>query len=268
MAPAAHARTLLIRVLLVAALAVAAAMWWRQADPGRNQESGSNPQITAANEAPPAGAAHAEPPLPAVVPPGHPSPELTRLGKAALSSLKIGPVSHWDSYRRDAFGRFWSDEVDAPAGRNGCDTRDDVLRRDLVDRRMGTRNRCVVLSGTLHDPYTGKTLRYDRSQRSGIEIDHIVALGAAWRSGAHAWTVQQRLAFANDITNLAAVDRVANQDKRSLTPDRWRPPREESWCDYAARYALTKAKYRLTVTSSERKALGDMLGTCPAAPSS
>ncbi|MCI0687016.1 MAG: HNH endonuclease family protein, partial [Sporichthyaceae bacterium] len=249
-----RARTVLTRVLVVAGLTVAAVIWVQQLGPGEGSDQGlSSDPGSGPSAAPPAGpadrppgAGQAQPPQP--IAPALADPEQARQARTALATIKVAAPSNWDSYRRDAFGRFWSDEVDTPGGRNGCDTRDDVLRRDLADRRMGTRNPCVVLSGTLHDPYTGKIIEYDRSRASGIEIDHIVALGTAWRSGAYAWTDQQRLAFANDITNLAAVDRVANQDKRSLTPDRWKPPRTASWCGYASRYVLTKAKYQLTVT--------------------
>lgn len=181
----------------------------------------------------------------------------------ALPSLTREAQSHWDTYTRTSFGDpLWTDDTDAPGGHNGCDTRDDVLRRDLTAARLGTANPCVVLSGVLHDPYTGKSLPYDRSQASQIEIDHVVAVAAAWRSGAWAWTPQQRQRFANDVDNLMAVDKTANQDKRSQTPDNWQPPRREAWCDYARRYVTAKSRYALTVTPAEGEALGQLLGTC------
>lgn len=180
-----------------------------------------------------------------------------------LPKLKREAQSHWDIYARDAFGDpLWTDDTNAPGGHNGCDTRDDVLKRDLTGARLGTTNPCVVLSGVLKDPYTGKALPYDRSQASQIEIDHVVAVAAAWRSGAWAWTPAQRQQFANDVDNLLAVDKTANQDKRSQTPDNWKPPRKESWCDYARRYVTAKSRYNLTVTTAEGDALQQMLGTC------
>jgi len=137
-----------------------------------------------------------------------------------------------------------------------------VLRRDLIGARLGERNPCVVLSGVLHDPYTGKVLPYDRSRASEIEIDHVVAVAAAWRAGAWEWTPQRRQAFANDVDNLLAADKTANQDKRGQTPDNWKPARREAWCDYARRYVTAKSRYALSVTRAEAKTLGEMLATC------
>jgi hypothetical protein len=180
-----------------------------------------------------------------------------------LPRLKREAQSHWDTYARDSFGDpLWTDDTDAPGGHNGCDTRDDVLRRDLTGARMSTSNPCVVLSGVLEDPYTGRNLPYDRSQASQIEIDHVVAVAAAWRSGAWAWTPQQRRRFANDVDNLMAADKTANQDKRSQTPDNWKPPRRQAWCEYARRYVTAKSRYALTVTTAEGDGLKQMLGTC------
>ncbi|MGE6738168.1 HNH endonuclease family protein, partial [Streptomyces sp. NPDC059900] len=116
-----------------------------------------------------------------------------------LTRLTVAWGKNWQTYQRSAFGDGWSDDTDAPGGRNGCDTRDDVLRRDLKDLREGDRNPCVVLSGVLHDPYTGKQLPYSYRRASQIQTDHVVALGAAWRAGAWSWTAQKRLTYANDL---------------------------------------------------------------------
>ncbi|MFG2974220.1 HNH endonuclease family protein [Streptomyces sp. NPDC048331] len=182
--------------------------------------------------------------------------------KAQLARLKVERGRNWQTYKREDFGRYWSDETDAVGGRNGCDTRDDVLRRDLTELREGDRNPCVVLSGTLHDPYTGKVLPYTNRRASQIQTDHVVALGAAWRGGAYAWTPQRRLEYANDLDVLLAVDKQTNYDKGSRTADKWRPPRRAYWCEYARRYTGIKAKYGLSVTAPEKLALQDMLATC------
>lgn len=184
--------------------------------------------------------------------------------KARLAGLKVERGRNWETYRRENFGRYWSDETDAVGGRNGCDTRDDVLRRDLRELREGDRNPCVVLSGVLHDPYTGKVLPYTYRRASQIQTDHVVALGAAWRGGAYAWTPQRRLEYANDLDVLLAVDKRTNQDKGSRTADKWRPPRRAYWCEYARRCTGIKDKYGLSVTAPEKLALQDMLATCPA----
>ncbi|MCX4524849.1 MULTISPECIES: HNH endonuclease family protein [unclassified Streptomyces] len=182
--------------------------------------------------------------------------------KAELAGLTVEWGKNWQTYKRENFGRYWSDDTDAPGGRNGCDTRDDVLRRDLTELREGDRNPCVVVSGVLHDPYTGKTLPYSYRRASQIETDHVVALGAAWRAGAHAWTSQGRLEYANDLDVLLAVDKQTNQDKGSRTADKWKPPLRAYWCEYARRYTGIKAKYRLSVTEPEKAALGEMLAAC------
>ncbi|MFI1065347.1 HNH endonuclease family protein [Streptomyces spororaveus] len=159
------------------------------------------------------------PPAGAGFPPG------AAAAKAQLAGLKVERGRHWETYKRENFGRYWSDETDAVGGRNGCDTRDDVLRRDLTELREGDRNPCVVLSGTLHDPYTGKVLPYTYRRASQIQTDHMVALGAAWRAGAYAWTPRRRLEYANDLDVLLAVDQQTNHDKGSRTADKWRRPR-------------------------------------------
>ncbi|MGW5734451.1 MULTISPECIES: HNH endonuclease family protein [Streptomyces] len=179
-----------------------------------------------------------------------------------LTGLTVAWGKNWQTYRRAEFGAGWSDDTDAPGGRNGCDTRDDVLRRDLKDLREGDRNPCVVLSGVLHDPYTGKELPYSYRRASQIQTDHVVALGAAWRAGAWAWTAQRRLTYANDLDVLLAADKETNRTKSSKTPDKWKPPRKEYWCEYGRRWTGIKAKYRLTVTAPEKLALQDLLATC------
>ncbi|MEV6583728.1 HNH endonuclease family protein [Streptomyces sp. NPDC051582] len=183
--------------------------------------------------------------------------------KELLARLTVGWGENWQTYKRENFGRYWSDDTDAVGGRNGCDTRDDVLRRDLSELRAGDRNPCVVVSGVLHDPYTGKTLPYSYRKASQIQTDHVVPLGAAWRGGAYAWTPQRRLAYANDLDVLLAVDKQTNQDKGSKTADKWQPPRAEYHCEYARRYVGIKAEYGLSVTPPEKTALSAMLATCP-----
>ncbi|MGW6706489.1 HNH endonuclease family protein [Streptomyces sp. NPDC054956] len=189
-------------------------------------------------------------------------PPAAATARTELAGLTVEWGKNWETYKRENFGRYWSDETDAVGGRNGCDTRDDVLRRDLRELREGDRNPCVVLSGVLHDPYTGKELPYYYRRASQIQTDHVVALGAAWRGGAYAWTPQRRLEYANDLDVLLAVDKQTNYDKSSKTADKWKPPRKDFWCEYARRYTGIKAKYGLSVTPPEKQALQEMLGTC------
>ncbi|MDJ0381040.1 HNH endonuclease family protein [Streptomyces sp. G-G2] len=193
--------------------------------------------------------------------PGFPPAPAT--ARSQLAGLTVGWGRNWQTYKRENFGRYWSDDTDAVGGRNGCDTRDDVLRRDLSELREGDRNPCVVVSGVLHDPYTGKELPYSYRRASQIQTDHVVALGAAWRAGAYAWTPQRRLEYANDLDVLLAADKRTNYDKSSKTADTWRPPRREYWCAYARRYTGIKYKYRLSVTPPEKAALQELLAVCP-----
>ncbi len=108
---------------------------------------------------------------------------------AALAALRVAGRAPMTGYARERFGPAWLD-----ADRNGCDTRNDVLRRDLRDVVLDPRTHgCVVLSGTLADPYTGRVLAFVRgSDGGGVDVDHVVALGNAWSSGAGRLDVRTR----------------------------------------------------------------------------
>lgn len=180
------------------------------------------------------------------------------LGEALLELSPAGGST--PSYNRDEFGPRWSD-VD----RNGCDTRNDILARDLteVTFRSGTHD-CVVETGTLDDPYTGQVISFQRGDKtsSAVQIDHVVALADAWRSGAHAWSATQREQFANDPLNLLAVDGPANQQKSALAADEWLPARVDFQCEFVARQIAVKSKWDLSVTDTERNALAEILVGC------
>jgi hypothetical protein len=179
-----------------------------------------------------------------------------------LAGLAVKGRAPMTGYARTQFGPAWSD-VD----HNGCDTRNDVLRRDLTDLalRPGTHD-CVVLAGVRLDPYTGKDLHYVRGGSVGVDIDHVVALGDAWATGAQYWPAARRLALANDPLNLLAVDASANRQKGDADAASWLPPQKSYRCAYVARQVAVKAKYRLWVTAAERAAIGRVLDTCPAEP--
>ncbi|WP_456824129.1 HNH endonuclease family protein [Cellulomonas sp. P5_E12] len=176
-------------------------------------------------------------------------------GRAALAQLEVRGRAPTTGYTRERFGQAWAD-VD----RNGCDTRNDVLRRDLV---APVTEGCVVLSGTLDDPYTGVPIAFARGPSSAdVQIDHVVALSDAWQTGAQSWTPAQRQAFANDPANLLAVDGPANQDKGAGDAATWLPPNRGYRCVYALRQVRVKASYGLWVTAAERDALDRELGRC------
>lgn len=192
---------------------------------------------------------------------------------AAAAVLATLPIRNADplGYHRDAFGTPWYD-----ADGNNCDTRNDVLRRDLTDpavRASGTGHGCIVDSGVLHDPYTGAETTFTRgaSTSSAVQIDHVVPLADAWRSGANTWTDDQRRAFANNLANLLAVKGSINTSKGDKRADEWLPPRAEFRCRYIAIQVTIKANPGpglppLTVSEPERRAMADVLARCGGEP--
>ena len=181
---------------------------------------------------------------------------------AELTALTVKGRAPMTGYDRDQFGPAWSD-----TDHNGCDTRNDVLHRDLthVTFRPGTHD-CIVASGDRADPYTGKAIHFVRGGASELDIDHLVALGDAWQTGAQQWPAEKRLALANDPLNLLAVDSSANRQKGDSDAASWLPPNKSYRCDYVARQIAVKTKYQLWVTSAEKTAMATVLSTCPDEP--
>lgn len=186
---------------------------------------------------------------------------------AALATLPVRDPDPMAGYDRDErFGAKWSDDVDVPSGHNGCDQRSDVLRRGLTDLQLKPNTRgCVPLSGTLHDPYTGRMIAFVRGPDTSddVQIDHVVALAAAWRTGAQELTDRQRRDLAGDPLNLLAVDGPTNQAKGDSDAAQWLPPQADARCPYVARQIAVKTTYELWVTPSERDAMNVVLATCP-----
>ncbi len=182
----------------------------------------------------------------------------------ALETLAVRePVAAHD-YDRDAFGPPWYD-VDA----NGCDTRNDILARDLARVAYAdATTACVVREGVLEDPYTGATVAFLRGvQTSGaVQVDHVVALRDAWVKGAAQWDDETRLEFANDPLNLVASDGPANMSKGARDAAGWLPPDAAFRCPYVARQVAVKVAYELAVSPEENAAMRDVLETCPAEP--
>ncbi|KIA63507.1 HNH endonuclease family protein [Nocardia vulneris] len=163
------------------------------------------------------------------------------------------------------FGTAWSDDHDGPGGHDGCDTRNNVLARQLVEVsfRPGTNN-CVVIGGTLHDPYTGEQLSFTKADANDVQIDHVYPLAAAWDLGAAGWPLAQRVRFANDLeVNLLATAGHINQAKGDKTPAQWLPPARANHCFYAGRYLTAAARYDLPVTAADGAALQAVARTCP-----
>jgi hypothetical protein len=180
---------------------------------------------------------------------------------AVLETLAVKGRAPKTGYERSQFGPAWSD-VD----RNGCDTRNDILNRDLtsITYKAGTHN-CLVLSGTLIDPYSGEKIAFERgvATSSEVQIDHVVALSNAWQTGAFKLTYEKRLAFANDPINLLAVKGRLNSQKGDGDAATWLPPLKSIRCAYVAQQIVVKAKYGLWVTPPEKAAMVGLLSKCP-----
>ena len=180
--------------------------------------------------------------------------------KSELASLQVKERASKAGYSRDQFGPAW-DDVDG----NKCNTRDDILRRDLTNVRFKVRTHaCTVISGTLNDPYTGKTIEFKRGKKtsSAVQIDHVVALSNAWQTGAQDLTAEQRRQLANDPENLLAADGPANQQKSDADAADWLPSNTAYRCTYVARQVHVKAKYKLWVTADEKKVMERVLNSC------
>ncbi|MDZ4090728.1 MAG: HNH endonuclease family protein [Arthrobacter sp.] len=237
-------------LLAAAALAVVAGLGWFFT---AGQFAAVGPPTDGPREAPVLAAGWMNP-VPAVraVPRGAAS--------ALLDTLPVKGRAGRDNYDRSAFGQAWLD-VD----RNGCDTRNDILRRDLSGTEFTGESRCRVAGGTFREPYTGRQLTFRRGAGSSaeVQIDHVVALGDAWQKGAQQLTAAQRESLANDPLNLIAVDGPANQDKSASDAATWLPPNKAFRCHYVARQVSVKAAYRLWVTAAEKDAMRRILATCP-----
>jgi hypothetical protein len=189
-------------------------------------------------------------------------------GVDVLAGVVVIPQRiHGNDYRRAAFGDAWTDDTSAPGGHNGCDTRNDILDRDLLEKTYTSIKRCptAVATGTLHDPYTNAVVAFTRGNQVGasVQIDHIVPLALAWDLGARDWTDDLRVRFANDPANLLAVQGQANQDKGDGEPSVWMPPNHAFWCQYAVQFAAVLRGYALSVDAPSAVVLRDAAATCP-----
>ncbi|WP_370416197.1 HNH endonuclease family protein [Streptomyces fradiae] len=218
-----------------------------QADSGPNGK-GPTAKPTAKRTAEPTRGAPGGPPAGAGTLPGLPGAAEAR---TRLAALKVAPQGSMTGYSRDKFPH-WAEQ-----GEN-CNTRETVLERDGTGVRRDSQ--CRAVSGNWLSVYDGKTV----TKASGLDIDHMVPLANAWRSGANTWTQEKRKAFANDLTHpqLLAVSAVTNRSKGDQGPEEWQPPSRAYWCVYARAWTSVKATYGLTVTRAEKTELGTMLDTC------
>lgn len=169
-----------------------------------------------------------------------------------------------------SFGPAWTDDYDGPGGHDGCDTRNNVLRRDLsaLQAREGTHG-CVIVSGELSDPYTGARIQFRKQAASKVQVDHIYPLAAAWDMGAARWPLERRIRFANDVDrNLLAVDGSANASKGDRTPGEWMPLNRAYACSYVARFLRAAISYDLPITRSDAASVRAARKTCPTSSAS
>lgn len=175
-----------------------------------------------------------------------------------LGSLAIKGRAPMTGYSRAQFSADWG-EI------NGCDLRNYILNRDLTNVADKSPTNCEVLSGTLDDPYTGKTIQFIRGAgtSAAVEIDHVVAIGDAWQKGAQQLSAQTRKQLYNDPLELLAADGPANVQKSDGDAATWLPPNKPYRCRYVARQIAVKIKYSLWVTQAEHDAMQNVLKSCP-----
>jgi hypothetical protein len=170
---------------------------------------------------------------------------------ARVATKGRGPKTGYD---RDKFGYAWMDTADGvPWARNGCDTRNDLLKRDGEDLSYRKGSDCVVVSMALHDPYTGRTIHWTKSHATTVQIDHVMPLSYDWQMGAAHWTKDKREQIANDPLNLIPVDGPANSAKSDSGPATWLPPSKSIRCAYSVRFAQVSLKYELPVTAADKQ---------------
>ena len=169
---------------------------------------------------------------------------------AQLDKLTVAKAASMTGYSREKFPHWRSTG-------NNCDVRDSVLKRDGTKVKLSG---CNVVAGTWKSIYDGKTV----TSPTQVDIDHLVPLANAWRSGAASWTTDKRGDFANDLDDpqLVAVSASSNRSKGDQDPSTWKPTDSSSWCEYAEDWIAVKAHWKLSVTTAEKSALADMLEKC------
>ncbi|MFC9649995.1 HNH endonuclease family protein [Streptomyces sp. NPDC056937] len=167
-----------------------------------------------------------------------------------LTTKGRGPKTGYD---RDEFGYAWMDTADGvPLARNGCDTRNDLLKLHGRNVQFRASSDCVVVSMDLYDPYTGKDIAWKKAKAAEVQIDHVVPLSYSWQMGAARWPESKREQLANDVLNLLPVEGRANSVKRDSGPAAWLPPNKKIRCSYAVRFAQVALKYALAVTTADK----------------
>jgi len=185
------------------------------------------------------------------------SPANPHLALTVAQSMPVKGRAPKTGYSRAEFGPAWAD-----VNGNGCDTRDDMLRKYLQDAVF--EGACIVLRGKLNDPYTGTHVTYVRGGFDEVDVDHMVSLSDAWQTGAQYWPYGKRLALANDPLNLQPTAAWVNRQKSDSDAASWLPPNKRYRCEFVARQVAVKHKYHLWFTAGERDAIVSILRGCAA----
>lgn len=248
---------------VVAVLAIAAAVSPQQPKPAASsaapQPVASVPTIATPTDTPSLTETASATPTAALTPTPTPTaiaPPAAGTAAAMVAALPVKGRAPKTGYSRDQFGTGWVD-----INRNGCDTRNDILKLYLTAKVMS--GSCKVLAGTLADPYTATSIRFVYGGASEVDIDHMVALSDAWQKGAARWPFAKRVAFANDPLNLQPTEAGANRAKGDGDAATWLPPNKSYRCTYVARQAAVKHKYGVWVTAPEKAAMLSILSSCP-----
>jgi len=185
-------------------------------------------------------------------------PVYTSTSISALAKLKVRPLGSQAGYDRDYFSDGWGNI-------GSCDVRNYILRRDLTNVTWRSDANCLVATGRLKDPYTGRVINFVRGVKTSlaVQIDHVVSLSNAWKTGAASASATTRYNIANDPLNLLAVDGPTNGSKSDLDASQWLPPNRAYHCAFISRQVAVKLKYRLWVTTAEKTAMTKVLRTCP-----
>jgi len=192
--------------------------------------------------------------------PIEPAVAVDQKASVVLETLSVKGRAPKTGYDRSSFGD-WADP-----DKNGCDSRNDILNRDLESITYKfSNNKCIVMTGVLFDPFSGEKIEFLRGVGSSnlIQIDHVVAVSDAWQKGAFKWERATKIAFYNDPLNLMAVKGVLNSQKGDGDAATWLPPRKSFRCAYVARQIAVKAKYSIWVTQAEKTAMKNILAKCP-----
>ncbi|MGW0933777.1 HNH endonuclease family protein [Streptomyces sp. NPDC002666] len=180
-----------------------------------------------------------------------PTPVSASTARTYLNELTVKAEGSSTGYSRDKFPH-WITQSGA------CNTREVVLKRDGTN--VSQDSSCAAVSGSWYSQYDGATW----TAASDLDIDHMVPLAEAWRSGASGWTTAQRQSYANDLTRpqLIAVTDNVNQSKGDQDPATWLPSRTAYKCTYVRAWVHVKHYYDLSVDSAEKSALQSALSGC------